>query len=681
MAVLAACGDVGVSRFGSTFVYDGAPDLMRDAPLQEGNASPVEKVRPKETRELDFNYIGAASTRMPFSDDRAELPAEPVHLIDGDPDTFWCTHSFSRKDLEEVWVRIDLAVEREIESVTLVARGDKARLTNLQGKDSRRFPERLRVEVARDGYRFEKVFDGRIERDPADGRFTVRFPKRGVKQVMVCLNDLPLTPVLYVASLAEIEVKDADGVNWALVSKGAGVQVNSAYHGDGPDAACQRAYWPLHWRSGFKWVRVGYHDDPINWHKVERRPGVFDLDPAADEAVSELASNGVNVVMCVNFGNRIYTGSRKEWNRKNGTEFKSAPPRPPTTDAQIAAWDRYVEFLVNRFKDRVYCFEVWNEFMNHYWGDTPNAADYIRLARHTIPLIRRLAPKAKVCCGGVGLCYNFSEWTEAQLRQFCGENVDLMALKVIAPLCDAVCIHPFYNLEPGMLSRHARNVVGFRAWLESLGFRGEIIMGEWAVATGYPGPGPEAKEMVWCEMAKHSELAKAKYVLAALSIHAGNAMPSCYCEMYNTFYGITDLTLFRIGRHADPVTPMQPEPAFYAMRNLATAMDGLRAKPFAVKVTPETKGLLAYTFEDKSGARAAVLWRETGAEPSDGYDFTPVDVELPFPAPPGGIFAYEPLNGVRQKLSVTPKGTGSCVIRAFRLGDSPVVIRVSECQR
>ena len=40
------CGDVGVSRFGSTFVYDGAPDLMRDAPLQEGNGSPVEKVRP-----------------------------------------------------------------------------------------------------------------------------------------------------------------------------------------------------------------------------------------------------------------------------------------------------------------------------------------------------------------------------------------------------------------------------------------------------------------------------------------------------------------------------------------------------------------------------------------------------------------------------------------------------------
>ena len=37
------------------------------------------------------------------------------------------------------------------------------------------------------------------------------------------------------------------------------------------------------------------------------------------------------------------------------------------------------------------------------------------------------------------------------------------------------------------------------------------------------------------------------------------------------FYGITDLTLFRIGRHADPVTPMQPEPAFYAMRNLATS--------------------------------------------------------------------------------------------------------------
>ena len=83
------CGGVGVTRFGSTFVYDGAPDLMRDATLQAGNANPREKVVPKETHELGFNYVGVATTRMPFSADRAEQPAEPVHLIDGDPETFW----------------------------------------------------------------------------------------------------------------------------------------------------------------------------------------------------------------------------------------------------------------------------------------------------------------------------------------------------------------------------------------------------------------------------------------------------------------------------------------------------------------------------------------------------------------------------------------------------------------
>ena len=668
------CGGVGVTRFGSTFVYDGAPDLMRDATLQAGNANPREKVVPKETHELGFNYVGVATTRMPFSADRAEQPAEPVHLIDGDPETFWGSHGFCRKDQDEIWIRIDLAVEREIESVTFVARG-KVRMTNLKGGDSRAFPERLQVEVARDGYRFERVFDGRIEKDPANGRFTVSFPRRGVKQVMVRAGDLPLTPGLYAASFAEIEVKDADGVNWALVSRGAGVQVNSAYHGDGPTAGEQRAYWPLHWKSGFKWARVGYHDDPINWHRVERRKGVFDLDPAADDAVSELASNGVNVVMCVNFGNRLYTGSAKEWNGKSGTEFNAAPPRPPTTDAQLAAWDRYVEFLVTRFKDRVYCFEVWNEFMNHYWGDKPNAEDYIRLARHTIPLIRRLAPGKKICCGGIGLWADFSEWDAAKREEMIAKDVALTGVRAIAPLCDAVCIHPFYNLDPDSLGRHARNIVGLRAWLESLGFRGEIIMGEWSVATGYPGPGEEAKEVVWCEMTRHSELAKAKYALQALSIHAGNAMPSCYCEMYNVFYGITDLALFRIGRHADPVTPMQPEPAFYAMRNLATAMDGLKAKPFAVEVTPKTKGLLVYTFEDASGAKATVLWRETGREPSDGYDFTPVDVKLPFAAPAGGLYVYEPLNGVRQKLAVTPGAAGACVIRALQLGDSPIVIR------
>ena len=92
------CGGVGVTRFGHTFVYDGAPDLMEDVSFQEGNENPREKVTPKETRELTFNYVGADATRMPISSDRAELYEEPVNLIDGDAGTTWLSHGQMRAD-------------------------------------------------------------------------------------------------------------------------------------------------------------------------------------------------------------------------------------------------------------------------------------------------------------------------------------------------------------------------------------------------------------------------------------------------------------------------------------------------------------------------------------------------------------------------------------------------------
>jgi hypothetical protein len=56
----------------------------------------------------------------------------------------------------------------------------------------------------------------------------------------------------------------------ALATCGTGVTVNSTHHSPGQELATHRWYWPLHYDAGFKWARVGYHDDPINWHWVEK---------------------------------------------------------------------------------------------------------------------------------------------------------------------------------------------------------------------------------------------------------------------------------------------------------------------------------------------------------------------------------------------------------------------------
>ena len=75
---------------------------------------------------------------------------------------------------------------------------------------------------------------------------------------------------------------DPAGRNVALATTGTGVTVSSTQHSHGQELAAHRWYWPLHWDRGLKWARVGYHDDPINWHWVEKERGRLEIDPEAD---------------------------------------------------------------------------------------------------------------------------------------------------------------------------------------------------------------------------------------------------------------------------------------------------------------------------------------------------------------------------------------------------------------
>lgn len=132
-------------------------------------------------------------------------------------------------------------------------------------------------------------------------------PFKGKSLTLEAVDRLPEN-FLHAFSIAEVEVYDEHGTNIALASRGTGVTVNSTYHGSGQELAAHRWYCPLHYDAGFKWARVGYHDDPINWHWVEKENGLLAIDPETDKAVTELVGNGVEIIMSLGFGNRLYSG-------------------------------------------------------------------------------------------------------------------------------------------------------------------------------------------------------------------------------------------------------------------------------------------------------------------------------------------------------------------------------------
>ena len=159
------------------------------------------------------------------------------------------------------------------------------------------------------------------------------------------------------------------GRNAALHSRGATITASSTKNVNGNERGVAAYNWLLQADLGCKWSRIGYHDDPINWHWVEREEGKLSIDPMAEDAIDILNENGIKIVYCLNFGNRLYEGYR-ERRFPQLNEWYYETPYPPKSERALKAWDEFVRFSVNYFKDRVEFFEIWNEWNGtEYWGD------------------------------------------------------------------------------------------------------------------------------------------------------------------------------------------------------------------------------------------------------------------------------------------------------------------------
>jgi hypothetical protein len=118
------------------------------------------------------------------------------------------------------------------------------------------------------------------------------------------------------------------------------------------------------------------------WAKCEKTKGVYDFK-WLDDIVNGAIEEGVTPWMELAYGNPIYEG---------GGEARLGGALPYSVEG-LNAWDNWVKAIVNRYKDKVIEWEVWNE-PDHGKGITPEtyALFYIRTAK----VIRSVHPKAKL---------------------------------------------------------------------------------------------------------------------------------------------------------------------------------------------------------------------------------------------------------------------------------------------
>ena len=671
---------VPVYTYGYTDVLGESPDLFDTIIIQEGNPADFTKVRPKKSWEIKFNRLGSNTPRMPRTAENDYLPLEPVNLIDGDEQTCWSSRSSLQTDAEPAWIRIDLPVERVIQNIILrkrppgMVRGQPGMVSPDQNavEVGMGMPGVLTIRISRDGKNWATVFDGESLDSPESREFTCSFDPVPAKQILITGTNLPkVENWLHSFTIAEVEITGTEGQNLALVNRGTGVAVSSTQHSMGQTRDEHRWLWPLHYDLGLKWIRVGYHDDPINWHWVEKTKGELIVDAEADSAISFLVDRGIDIYFVLAFGNRLYTQpdpSRKlpqlwEWYYEN--------PKPPTTPEALEAWERFVRFSVKHFKDRVKVFEIWNEWNQWgYWGDIPDFAHYMELVRRTIPIIREEAPDAKIMLGSpAGFMTGMSGWTDETLEKREKEWQLLMAISEWAEEVDIIGWHPFYqpDIEGDLYKSYADDIRVFKKWANEQGFQGEFSSSEWNVSMFYPAPTPPN----WWGNLNYTELDKAKYIARISVLHTALDVSSFFCETWNNVYSM-DLGLLRRSYYANPVSVMHPQAGYYAMRNLATALDELTSADFNVLIEGQSSEIKSFEMQRK-GEKVLAIWMPGYAKD----DFESVPVQISISGSFKKVLGYDCMNGVMQELQTrtTRKGIR---LDGIMVPDYPLLIRFIE---
>ncbi len=241
-------------------------------------------------------------------------------------------------------------------------------------------------------------------------------------------------------------------------------------------------------------------------------------------------------------------------------------------------------------------------------------------------------------------------------------GTDFVAPEKLGPVLSAVGWHPFYQMDPDApaMRSYREDVAQFKKDCEELGFNGAYIASEWTWAAPYPGA-PD-----WC-----TEMKKAKYCAQAMTMHSAMDVISLYNETFQTGRINWDCNLVRnTSFQVDPISPAQPQPVYYAFRNLSTVLDGFKGASFEVRCSGD-RPFDCEKFMNDKGVKMFAVWIPGKTE--DGIVQAKSDITLPGVAAKKAT-VFDVMNGTRQDLDVSHAGNDT-ILKGMLVKDYPVFVR------
>jgi len=295
-------------------------------------------------------------------------------------------------------------------------------------------------------------------------------------------------------------------------------------------------------------------------------------------------------------------------------------------------------------------FEIWNEWDVPIEPKQAHRDHYCRLAKPTARVIREEYPEAKIVAVGMS-----------------GINADFIeqCVRELGDLIDVVGFHPYYNADPHTIREYPEIIASLRKRLAKHGFHGEMMASEWDWFASYPGAARDPRHF--------TEIQKAKIAARFATTNVALGIKAFWNETFQTQLTSRDVSLLRNTFSADPISPTQPQPVYYALRTLSTALEDVKPSQVKVKFAPEHKDLEWYAFERGNGDVLIAVWL-AGEAVDDASREHVVDVSvagLRFKSAEG----IDTLNGTRHGLKVSPDPR---LLKGIHVRDWPLIIVLSK---
>ena len=333
------------------------------------------------------------------------------------------------------------------------------------------------------------------------------------------------------------------------------------------------------------------------WAKCEKVKGVYDWK-WLDDIINDAVADDLQPWLQPSYGNPVYEGG-------GGRGLLNSLMTSP---GAYAAWDKWVEALVLRYKDRVKEWEIWNE--PDHPGQKISPETTAALNTRTAIIIKKNQPEAKIA--GLAFASNSNqEYLDRFLKVIAGEGK--------LGLFHWISYHS-YNTRPEDSYRD-KNVMGLKKVMEKYSPNLLLRQGENGAPSTYI-PSFALSEIYW------TEYTQAKYNLRRLLGDLGHDIETSVFTIIDIYYKPV-LNTKGLLQSDITMAAIRPKVAYYAVQNLASLFDNnLPLNPQFKYTASGEASLSVYGFQhSKNKAQVVALWIDSTTA-TNSFVTTPVTITI-----------------------------------------------------